>query len=105
MLRFNRIELDILHVLWQTSPISSIEIFNLLQAPKPAYSTLALALRLLENKGILEHQKAGQKYYYSPVYTRDSYILSKIDDLVDAYFLGDKLAMISFLEQRMKEAN
>jgi len=102
MRRFNRIESDILHILWETNPISSIEIFNLLQEPKPAYSTLALALRLLENKGIIEHKKTGQKYYYSPVFTRDSYILNKIEDFVDAYFLSDKLLMISFLEERMK---
>ena len=52
----------------------------------PTYSAVRALLRVLEDKGHIEHQNEGLKYVFSPVVKRDKAKRSAVKHLVDTFF-------------------
>lgn len=65
-------ELDILKVLWEHGPSSVRDVHRQLpRADDLAYNTVQTLLRIMEDKGLVEHDVEGRTFIYSPRFSRD----------------------------------
>ena len=98
-----RAEMDVMNVLWDAQHALTVnEIVEGYPEPKPAYTTVATFLKILEAKGYVEHKKkeeTGRTFYYSPMLSREKYIAHVVGDAKDKLFGGSAKRFCSFLIQ------
>ena len=116
MKQLTKAEEDIMQVLWQLKKANVKAIIEELPEPKPAYNTVSTIVRILENKGFVDHEKLGKGHIYFPLMQKQDYSNQSINKLVDNYFQGSFKSMVSFfikkndislneLESVLKEIN
>ena len=98
-----RAEMDVMNVLWDESHALTVnEIVDGYEEPKPAYTTIATFLKILEAKGYVEHKKkeeTGRTFYYSPMLTREKYTTQVLNDVKTTLFGNSAKRFCSFLIQ------
>jgi predicted transcriptional regulator len=77
-------ELEILKILWELGPASVREVHERM-APdgELAFNTVQTLLRIMDDKGLVKHERQGRTFVYSPRHTRDretSRLLDKVFD-------------------------
>ena len=96
-------EMDVMNVLWDASHALTVnEIVDGYDEPKPAYTTVATFLKILEAKGYVEHKRreeTGRTFYYSPMLSREKYITHILKDVKDTLFGSSAKRFCSFLIQ------
>ena len=90
-------------VLWNASHALTVsEIVEGYAEPRPAYTTVATFLKILEAKGYVEHRKkeeTGRTFYFSPMLSREKYIAHVVNDVKDTLFGSSAKNFCSFLIQ------
>ena len=78
-------ELEILKVLWEQGPSSVRAVHRLLARAEeePAYNTIQTLLRIMEEKGLVQHHVEGRTFVYSPHYSRDESAVRFLDRVFD----------------------
>lgn len=98
-----RAEMDVMNVLWDADHALTVsEIVEGYAEPKPAYTTVATFLKILEAKGYVEHKRkeeTGRTFYYSPMLSREKYIAHVVNDVKDTLFGSSAKSFCSFLIQ------
>ena len=98
-----RAEMDVMNVLWDAERALTVnEIVDGYAEPKPAYTTVATFLKILEAKGYVEHHKkeeTGRTFYFSPMLSREKYITHVVKDVKDTLFGSSAKSFCSFLIQ------
>ena len=98
-----RAEMDVMNVLWDADHALTVnEIVEGYAEPKPAYTTVATFLKILEAKGYVEHKRkeeTGRTFYYSPMFSREKYIAHVVNDVKDTLFGSSAKSFCSFLIQ------
>ncbi|WP_431294434.1 BlaI/MecI/CopY family transcriptional regulator [Pedobacter sp. P26] len=97
ILKFNDIERRIIEVLLDVPELSTKEIRQRMAAPVMAVSTISLALRLMENRLILNHRKTPEGYLYYVTFTRKDLMIRDIENICNKYFSGNVNEMIEFI--------
>jgi predicted transcriptional regulator len=70
-----------------------------------AYSSVLTTLRVLENKGYLEHTKEGRAFIYRPLVGRDEARESALGYLLHRFFNGSpELLMLNLVDGRKLKA-
>lgn len=98
-------ELEILRVLWETSPLSAQDLIERLEAEQPVSThpkTVRTLINRLLKKGALGFHEKNRKYYYYPTLDRDSFYAHKAERFVDKFFGGELSPLLSFFSQRKK---
>ena len=91
------LELDILKVLWDESPLPVREVRARLetQAARPlAHSTVITMLNIMHGKGFLKRKKDGKAFLFSPKVKKDSVTGKMMGDLLSRAFDGSPAAMM-----------
>ena len=98
-----RAEMEVMNVLWDASHALTVnEIVEGYTEPRPAYTTVATFLKILEAKGYVEHKRkeeTGRTFYYSPMLSREKYIAHVVNDVKDTLFGSSAGSFCSFLIQ------
>ncbi|MBO4642706.1 MAG: BlaI/MecI/CopY family transcriptional regulator [Bacteroidaceae bacterium] len=98
-----RAELEVMNVLWDSSLALTVnEIVERYAEPRPAYTTVATFLKILEAKGYVEHKRkemTGRTFFFSPMLSREKYITHVVNDVKDSLFRNSAKALFSFLIQ------
>ncbi len=89
-------ERQIMNVIYSRKGATAFEVWKLIPSP-PSYSAVRATLKILENKGMLNHRKQGRKYLYLPTIPHQRARLSAIRQLVDTYFEGSIEATVAAL--------
>jgi BlaI family penicillinase repressor len=78
-------ELEILKVLWEEGPSSVRAVYRCLQEQEPelAYNTVQTMLRIMEGKGLVDHEPDGRTFIYTARYTRDESTVRFLDRVFD----------------------
>jgi BlaI family penicillinase repressor len=78
-------ELEILKVLWEEGPSSVRAVYRRLheQEPELAYNTVQTMLRIMEGKGLVDHEPDGRTFIYTARYTRDESTVRFLDRVFD----------------------
>jgi predicted transcriptional regulator len=93
-------ELRLMEVLWEEGEATVSEVVEKL--PKKislAYSTVLTTLRILENKGYLQHVKEGRAFVYRPIVGREQARENAITHLLRRFFEDSpELLMLNLIE-------
>jgi len=81
----SRRERQIMDIIYRRGSASAADIREAMP-DAPTYSAVRALLRVLEEKGHVEHENEGLKYVYRPVVTRDKAKRSAVKHLVDTFF-------------------
>lgn len=95
-------ELRLMEVLWRKGSATVSEVVEGLPDSVPlAYSTVLTTLRILENKGYVEHGKDGRAFVYQPLVARGQAQESAVAHLVRSLFEGShELLMLNLIETK-----
>jgi len=98
-----RAEMDVMNVLWNAPHALTVsEIVEGYAEPRPAYTTVATFLKILEAKGYVEHKRkeeTGRTFFFSPMLSREKYIAYVVNDVKDTLFGSSAKNFCSFLIQ------
>ena len=83
----SRRERQIMDIVYQRGEASVADVLKDLPAP-PSYSAVRAMLRILEEKGFLEHDKQGPRYIYSPTVARPAAAQSALRRVLQTFFDG-----------------
>ncbi len=102
----SKTEYDIMSILWNINHSASVrEIYEHIQDPKPAYTTLANEMRTLFEKGFVDYFKKegeGKTHRYIAKVGRAEYIRRSMQDVKKDFFGGSFRSMLCFF---IKEEN
>ncbi len=74
-------------VIYQQGSATAAEVMESIPDP-PSYSAVRAMLRVLEEKGHLQHEQDGPRYVYKPTVTRERARRSALRHLVRTFFNG-----------------
>lgn len=100
MKQLTKAEEEIMQHIWELEKTSVKEIIKQLPEPKPAYNTVSTIVRILENKGFVDHEQDGKGYLYFPIIKKTDYSHESITKLIDGYFQGSFKSMVSFFMKK-----
>ena len=106
MLKLATREEQIMQVFWDLKKAFIRDVIPLLPDPKPHYNSVATMVKILEDKGFLDHLAVGNMNCYFPIVTRDEYQKHAMKDIVSKYFDNSYPRMLAFFakEQNLSEA-
>jgi len=105
MIKLAKREEQIMQVFWKLDKAFIKEIIPHLPNPKPHYNSVATMVKILEEKGFLDHETIGNVYQYFPKVGRDEYQKHAMKDIVKQYFDNSYPRMLAFFakEQNLSE--
>ncbi len=93
-------ELEILKVLWEFGPSSVRAVYRYLARDEDlAYNTIQTLLRIMEEKGLVEHDVEGRTFIYTPRFSRDESAARFLDRVFDG--AADQLVMSLLRTERI----
>lgn len=95
-------EEDIMKILWGLGKGTVNDVLEHCCEPKPKYTTVATFLKLLEDKGFAGHISQGKSNMYYPLVEQKEYAGSVAGNMIDSFFGGSVLQMLSFFSSEKK---
>ena len=92
-------EEEVMQILWELGSGSVNDIIARMKEPKPKYTTVATFVKILENKGFVEHEAAGKGFRYHPAVAREEYAKRHVSSMLSTYFGGSISQLVSFFSQ------
>ncbi|WP_421920042.1 BlaI/MecI/CopY family transcriptional regulator [Marinifilum sp.] len=89
-------EEQIMQILWQLQEGTVKEVIENFKDSKPAYTTVATVLSVLEKKGFVKHRKIGNTKLFTPQVSKTDYTKVQFSSLLRNYFNGSFPKMASF---------
>jgi BlaI family transcriptional regulator, penicillinase repressor len=89
-------EEQVMQVLWKIRKGFVKDILEHFEDPKPAYNTVSTIVRILQEKGFVNHKAYGRTHEYFPVVTKSEYSKSHLSTFVNDYFSNSFEKMVSF---------
>ena len=86
--RLTRAEEQVMQIIWELEKGVVKDIVDRFEEPKPAYTTVATVLKVLEKKGFVTFEKIGNTYLYEAVVTKVDYTKFQLSNLLTNYFSG-----------------
>jgi predicted transcriptional regulator len=96
MKELTRAEEQVMQILWELEKGFVKDIVERFQEPKPAYNTVSTIVRILEQKGFVDHTAYGKTHEYFPLVDKKSYTRSFMKNFIRSYFSGSFKEMVSF---------
>ncbi len=97
-MQFGRMQLRIMHVLWDRERANAREITEALNESLPvAHSTVQTLLRQLEAKGAVGHRAEGRTFVFFPKLKQDRAQRTAVRNLVERVFGGDVGGLVAHL--------
>ena len=105
MIKLAKREEQIMQVYWGLKKAFIKEVIPHLPDPKPHYNSVATMVKILEEKGFLDHDSVGNVYRYFPIISREDYQKHAMKDIVSQYFDNSYPRMLAFFakEQNLTE--
>lgn len=96
-------ERQIMTFIYRKGEATAAEVMEGISNP-PSYSGVRAMLRILEEKGHLEHRKEGARYVYMPTISSAEAGRSAIDYMIQAFFSGSaERAVAALLDLKSDE--
>jgi BlaI family penicillinase repressor len=89
-------EEQVMQVLWKIKKGFVKDILEHFEDPKPAYNTVSTIVRILQDKGFVNHKAYGRTHEYYPIVTKSEYSKSHLSTFVNDYFSNSFEKMVSF---------
>ena len=86
MKKLTRKEEEVMKIMWKIKEGFVKDIVEYFPEPKPHYNTISSIVRLLEEKGFVDHNAFGNTHQYFPIISKQEYRKAFIRDVVKDYF-------------------
>lgn len=96
MRELTRAEEQVMQVLWDIEKGFVKDILDRFDEPRPAYNTVSTIVRILQEKGFVNHKAYGRTHEYYPVISKDEYRKTRMNNFVNDYFSSSFENMVSF---------
>jgi BlaI family penicillinase repressor len=96
MIKLAKREEQIMQVFWDLKKAYIRDIIPSLPNPKLHYNSVATIVKILEDKGFLDHETTGNMHYYFPTISREDYQKFALKDIVSQYFDNSYPRMLAF---------
>lgn len=73
MRELTRAEEQVMQILWDLDKAFVKEIVEKFADPKPAYNTVSTIIRILQEKGFVDHETFGKSHRYFPLVDKETY--------------------------------
>ena len=83
-------------ILWQLKKGFIKDILAKMDDPKPAYTTVATFVKILEKKQVVSHITYGNSHEFFPLISEQEYRRHEVDQLMDNYFDNSVANLVSF---------
>jgi BlaI family transcriptional regulator, penicillinase repressor len=91
-----------MQAVWKTGE-GNVKLFlEMVEEPKPPYTTLASTIKNLEKKGYLKSRLIGNAYVYQPAVTEEEYKKKFLNGVVKNYFDNSYKELVSFFVDQKK---
>jgi predicted transcriptional regulator len=101
MKRLTKAEEEIMQIIWRLERCTVRDIRDYIKdeqgQPEPPHSTVSTIVRILEDKGFLDHKAYGRTYEYFSVISKEDYSRQSLRKLAGDYFGGSMNRLVSFL--------
>ena len=94
--RLTPLELEIMHVLWDTGPANVQTVQQKLER-ELAYTTVQTMLNILHRKGKVKRTLKDRAYFYKPAVSRSQVVRHAVSDLVEHLFGGSVESLVMSL--------
>jgi predicted transcriptional regulator len=102
MVKLAKREEQIMQVFWNLDKAFIRDIIPHLPNPKPHYNSVATIVKILEDKGFLDHETTGNVHRYFPVVAREQYQKFALKDIVSQYFDNSYPRMLAYFAKEQK---
>lgn len=96
MKELTKAEEQIMQALWKVGSGATRDIIAQLPTPKPAYTTVATFLKIMEEKGFVSKKQIGNVYLFKPTIKKEDYSEKLLTQFAKKYFDGSMKKMVSF---------
>src|ERR671927_2030348 len=90
------LELEIMHVLWETGPANVQTVQQKLKR-ELAYTTVQTMLNILHRKGKVKRTLKDRAYFYKPAVSRRQVVRHAVTDIVERLFGGSAESLVMSL--------
>jgi len=96
-------EEQVMQVLWEIQKGFIHDLLAQMPEPKPAYNTVSTIIRILEQKGFVDHKAYGRTYEYFPLISKKDYTRTYFRNFMANYFDNSYKSLASFFtrEERL----
>lgn len=95
-MQLTKAEEQIMQILWELESATVSDILQKFENNKPARTTVATVLSVLENKGFVKHKTKDRVNHYQACVLKNDYSKKQMKELVKDYFNGSLSTMLSF---------
>lgn len=96
MKTLTKAEEQVMQILWELEEAVVKDIVIRFKKPRPAYTTVATVLSVLEKKGFVARKKIGNVNLFFPEISKKEYTGFQFKSLLNNYFNGSFTKMASF---------
>lgn len=94
---------EILKALWEIKEGAVSDVIAILPEPKPAYTTVATVIKVLERKGYVSHKTYGKTHVFYPVVEKKDYTGHVLKDAMEGFFNNSLNNVFSFFMKQKKD--
>ena len=105
MKKLTKKEEELMKILWKIKEGFVKDIVAHYPKPVPHYNTISSLVRLLEEKGYVDHKAYGNTHLYFPAVSKQEYRKSFIKDVVKDYFDNSYKQTVSLFIEEEKLSN
>jgi BlaI family transcriptional regulator, penicillinase repressor len=102
MEKLSKQEEEAMQAVWQFGKGFIKDFLDLLEEPKPPYTTLASTIKNLERKAFLKSEKLGNSFRYAPVIQEEEYKKKFMSGFVSDYFQNSYKDLVTFFANEKK---
>ena len=99
MKSLTKAEEQVMQILWKKEGAVVRDVLNDMPEPKPAYNTVSTIVRILEEKGFVDHKAYGKTYFYYPLVAKKEYSRNFFRHFFRNYFNGSPKRLMSFFSK------
>lgn len=100
MQKLTRAEEELMQKLWDLDKAFLKDIIEAMPEPRPAQSTVATMLKIMESKGLVAHKAYGKSFEYYPLVSRAEYSKAYFGQYLNNYFGGSFKKMLHFFMEQ-----
>jgi predicted transcriptional regulator len=95
-------EEQIMQILWKSEKAFIKDILEQFDDPKPAYTTVATIVKILEKKGFVSYKAYGNAFQFYPLVSKDDYSKTHMNSIFKRYFKSSIKDVVSFFADNNK---
>ena len=101
-MELTKAEEQIMQILWEIEKGFIKEILDHFDDPKPAYTTVATFMKILERKGYVSYKPFGNAHQFYPLISKKEYSSTHVNTIFSRYFKNSIKDVVSFFTDNNK---